>query len=181
MLPFDKDSSIAWADALKLNSLTTLSLQQMRSLGDEEVKQISKGLVLNTTLKNLYLFNNEIGDAGIKAICKTLKKNTALTSLDISQNINLLSVEGYRSLNNLLDFNCTITAITLFASDTVKTSTLAREENKLQIEKLQKRLLCNANEGIQWKTDEEITYCTWDNTPKDIIILILSAYHHVRI
>jgi|GEM_PF-4275124 len=183
LLPFDQDAAVSWANALKVNtSLTSLSLTQMRVFGDDEVKHLSKSLESNCTLTSLDLFNNKITDEGVRAIAEALKKNPTIIYLNLSQNNNLLSIEGYRVLNDLLNYNCSIKDIVMTPFPVSPADTSVTEETKLEIEKIKKRLLCNGNEESLWCTDKEIIYCTAnDNIPNEIIVMVLGAYRHVRI
>ena len=52
-------------------------------------KSIAEALKLNTSLKEIYLYQNQIGDEGGKAIGEALKLNTSLRDISVSGNENI--------------------------------------------------------------------------------------------
>lgn len=75
----------AIAEALKTSKTTILRMGDCR-VTDLGGKAIGDALLVNTALKELWLFNNEIGDAGGKALGDALRTNASLATLCLNEN-----------------------------------------------------------------------------------------------
>ncbi|CAF0793375.1 unnamed protein product [Adineta steineri] len=65
----------------------------------------------NTTLTQLYLWNNQIGDKGAQALGEALQKNTTLTQINLSDNG--IGDEGAQALGQALQKSITLTQLNL--------------------------------------------------------------------
>ena len=64
-------------------------------------------MIVNTTLTQLDLRDNNIGDAGAASLAEAMKVNTTLTQLDLSRNP--IGVAGAAFLAEAMKFNTTVT------------------------------------------------------------------------
>ncbi|CAF0913408.1 unnamed protein product [Adineta ricciae] len=67
----------------------------------------------NTTLKGLYLFNNQIGDSGVQALAMALSFNKNQTLEELSLGCNLITCQGAEYLAQMLITNQTLKGLWL--------------------------------------------------------------------
>ena len=95
-------------------TLEELWLWNVTGITDEDMTHLSM-LAINTTLKDLRLYNCNITDNGVRYICEGLTKNQTLTMLDIGRNRQITSV----STSTIADLIQTTTSLrTLYLYNT---------------------------------------------------------------
>ena len=75
----------------------------INEVGDEGAKEISQVIKASTTLEAIHLCKNKIGDAGAGYILESLQNNTTLTYLDL--NGNNIKEETLEEINKLIKRN----------------------------------------------------------------------------
>ncbi|KJE97233.1 hypothetical protein CAOG_007674 [Capsaspora owczarzaki ATCC 30864] len=101
----------AIAEALKVNTtLKDLCLWE-NQIGDTGAQAIAEALKVNKTLIALYLWMNQIGDGGAQAIAEALKANKSMTSLSLAQN--QISDAGAQAIADTLKVNKTLCSLDL--------------------------------------------------------------------
>ncbi|KAL0229393.1 hypothetical protein GEMRC1_014010 [Eukaryota sp. GEM-RC1] len=108
---FDKDSAVALAKALKVNSSIKMLEIVKAEIGDSEVNELAEALKTHSSLMRLFLFENHIGDLGAIALANILKENTVIHELDLSKNN--IGDEGAMALAEALDINSRVQILKL--------------------------------------------------------------------
>ena len=67
----------------RTHSLTTLFLREC-SIGEDAACQLAEGLRVNSTLKNLWLWNNPLRQKGAQALVDSLAHNTSVDDLTVT-------------------------------------------------------------------------------------------------
>ena len=99
------------AEALKKNSTLTELYLYDNAIGDQGATGLAEALKVNSTLTVLESHLNEIGDQGATSLAEALKRNSSLTKLDLS--FNGIGDQGATGLAEALKVNSTLTELHL--------------------------------------------------------------------
>ena len=133
------------------------------SINDAESDNLAQALHHNSTLKWLYLSNNNISDAGAVALAQVLHQNFVLERLNLSKN-NIRDV-GAVALARALHHNSTLKWLDLSYNDAI---------GKEGTHQLVQALTVNTSitKILPMRCKEYATQCTQYNTVKDRITFL---------
>ena len=82
-----------------------------QKMGDSDAAILAHAVATNSTVTNLYLFDNRIGDSGAAALAKAVEINSTLTKLDLSSNA--VNHPGAAALAKAVEINSTLIELDL--------------------------------------------------------------------
>ena len=148
---------------------TSLSLVYM-SISDAGAVALAQALHHNSTLKWLYLSNNDISDGGAVALAQALNYNSTLKWLYLSNNN--ISDGGAVALAQALHYNSTLKELYLSGNDAVGNEGTHQLVQALTVNRSITKATSYYGGGLKlpWRCEEYATQCTQYNTVKDRII-----------